>query len=140
MHRPRFVALAAVVAIGTSGCDGCVEVRVEDDDGAGGYAPFVAETCEEYCAERHRRWGCLLEVCGEACTPEATELFKAVGCYETFIAWGNCVLEVAQSCSDGCNRAEGEAMAVCLLKMEDYEKEHSEGRPQGGGGGAGGAP
>jgi hypothetical protein len=127
--------------LGSSGCDGCVEVRVEDDGEAGGYPPFVAESCEEFCAERYRRWGCLLEVCGSGCTQESIALFEAVDCYDTYIAWGNCVLEVADSCNDGCPRAEGEAMVECSQKIEDYEKEHSKGRARGdgGGGGAGGS-
>ena len=84
----------------------------------------MVNSCEEFCAERHRRWGCDLDICGGGCTEESIALFEAVDCYETFIAWGNCVLEVANSCSDGCNRAEGEAMDVCLDKMADYEDAH----------------
>ena len=84
----------------------------------------MVNSCEEFCAERHRRWGCDLDICGGGCTEESIALFEAVDCYETFIAWGNCVLEVADGCNDGCPRAEGEAMQECLDKMADYEDAH----------------
>ena len=118
------LSLALCAAAAFAGCDGCTEVTVEDGGGGSGAGssgdPFVGTTCAEVCAERNRRWGCDLDVCGDGCSEKALGELRAVGCEQTFIDLHNCTFEVANSCDDGCPGPIGEAMQECIDKIFAY--------------------